>query len=104
MLRSKSVLACAGKRRAHLRRPAHQRDDDEAHERGRHPKRHRGLLHRFDENLAHQRHQHRDSRECGKRQPDRPRFFAFLPMRHAAEKLAVRLERKEQAESVGGDE
>ena len=50
--------------------------------------------------LAHQRHQHRDHCERGERQPDRPRLFAFLPVCHAAEKLAVRLERKEHPESV----
>ena len=78
--------------------------DDEPHERLRHAERHRGLLHRFDEDLADQRHEHGDAGERGERQLDRPGLLAFLAVLLAAEELAVRLERKQHAERVSDDE
>ena len=73
-------------------------------ERGRHPERVRGLLHRFDEHLAHQRHQHSHARQRGQCQANRPRRLASLAMLRAAKELAMGLEREHHAQSVRDDE
>ena len=99
------VLARAGKCRGHFRRGTDQCHDDETHESRRHAERLRCLLHRLDENLANQRHQHRDARQCGQGQTDRPRRLARLAADSAlANSSRVRLERKQHAQPVGNDE
>src|SRR5436190_1958636 len=70
------VLARTGKGRGHFRSAAHQRNDDEADKGRRHPKSHRGLLHRLDEDLADQRDQYGDTGQRGQSQPHGPRCFA----------------------------
>ena len=72
------VLARGGKGRGHLGRAADQRDDDEADEDRRHAEVLGRHLHRLDEDLAHQRHQHGDAGQRAQRQAHRPGGFALL--------------------------
>ena len=58
------------------------------------------LLHRLDKHFADQGDQQGDAGQGDQRQPQRPRGFVAFAMGRAAENLAVRLERKYQAQTV----
>ena len=61
-------------------------------------------MHGLDEDLADQRHEHRDTGQRGERQPDRPWCFTLLGVFRTGENLTVRLEREQQPQCVSDDQ
>ena len=79
---------------------AYEGHNDKTDERLAHPECLRRLLHRLDENHAHQRDEHRDYGQHDQDQPYRLRGFACLGVLRAGKNFAVRLKREQQAQSV----
>jgi hypothetical protein len=82
-------------------RPAHNDKSDKC---GRHAEGFRCLLHRLNEYLAHQSHQHCNTGQRCQSQAYGPRHFFGLSGFRAGKQLSVCLKREEHAQPVSNDE
>jgi hypothetical protein len=84
--------------------PPDQRHDNNSDKGKRDPGRDGRLLHRFDEDFAHERDQHSDGCKRYESQTQWPFRFTGFAVSNACKEFAMRLEREQQSQRVSNDE